>query len=112
MTPESFTGLLSNTPSSLATVRASLSLVGVGRGRGAGEGLGGQVLTLTGSREEAVIEHGAPPPPPAPARLSPGAARHSLILAHLSRNSRVRGWLYTCNLGELIPPALLAVLLG
>lgn len=104
MTP-GFTGLLSDTPSSLATVRASLSSWRVGVRR---------VLTLTGSREEAVIEHGAPParrPLPLPVRPQE-PAWHSLILAHLSRNSRVRGRLYTCNLGAIISPALLAVLLG
>ena len=103
MTP-GFTNLLSDTPSSLATVRASLFSWGVG---------GRRVLTLTGSREEAVIEHGAPPSRPLPLPVHPQEpAWHSLILAHLSRNSRVRGRLYTCNLGEIIPLALLAVLLG
>lgn len=103
MTP-GFTDLLSDTPSSLATVRASLSSLGVG---------GRRVLTLTGSREEAVIEHGAPLSRPLPLPVRPQEpAWHSLILAYLSRNSRVRGRLYTCNLGEIIPLALLAVLLG
>lgn len=54
-----------------------------------------------------------PPRRPLPLPVRPQEpAWHSLILAHLSRNSRVRGRLYTCNLGAIISPALLAVLLG
>lgn len=79
-------------------------------------GLGRQVLTLTGSREETIIEHGAPRTPSHCSPLSRGARLALLVLlAHLFGNSRVCSWLYTCNLEELIPPVdaeLLAALLG
>lgn len=41
-----------------------------------------------------------PQPLPVCPQELPGAP---LILGPTSRNSRVRGWLYTCSLGELIP---------
>lgn len=43
-----------------------------------------------------------PHPAPAPVYLGE-TVLYSLLLVHLFGNSRVSGWLYTHNLGELIP---------
>lgn len=62
------------------------------------------VLTLKGSREEAIIEHDAHFTIRVPL-LCPGQpALRSSLWAHLFGNSRPQGQVYTCNLGELIPP--------
>lgn len=93
----------------LLTVRAPVP----GGAGGGGRGLGGQVLMLTGSREEAVIEHGAPSRPPSPPCPSvPRSCPALLILpTPLQEQQGARVALYL-QPWELIPPALLAVLLG